>query len=112
MARKHNALNPRQVDTLGDGFHADGDNLYLRVKDEGYSRSWVFRFVRGGKVTSMGLGKAGKGGVSLADARAKAQELGDTLDSGVNPLAARRERQQAEAARKTLREAGAAYIEE
>ena len=112
MARKNNALNPRQVDTLGDGFHADGDNLYLRVKDEGYSRSWVFRFVRGGKVTSMGLGRAGQGGVSLADARFKARALNDTLDGGVNPLAARRERQQAEAARKTLSEAAAAYIEE
>ena len=112
MARKNNALNPRQVDTLGDGFHADGDNLYLRVKDEGYNRSWVFRFVRGGKVTSMGLGRAGDGGVSLSDARLKAQELNDTLDEGVNPLAARRERQQAEAARKTLSDAAKAYIEE
>ena len=112
MARKHNALNPRQPETLGDGFHADGDNLYLRVKDGGDSRSWVFRFVRGGKVTSMGLGKAGKGGVSLAKAREEAEKLNETIDSGVNPLAARRERQQAEAARKTLSEAAAAYIEE
>ena len=60
----------------------------------------------------MGLGRAGQGGVSLEDARDKAKELNDTLDKGVNPLMARRERQQAEAARKTLRQATEAFIEE
>ena len=107
-------MNPRQVDTLPDGFWATGGapRLYLRVADDGRSRSWVWRAVRGGKVTSMGLGRAGEGGVSLDDARDKAKELNDTLDSGVNPLAARREKQRSEAARKTLREAAEAYIEE
>ena len=112
MARKNNTLNSRQPDTLGDGFWSDGDRLFLRVANGGHRRSWVWRAVMGGKVTSMGLGRAGQGGVSLADARAKAKELNDTLDSGVNPLTARRERQRSEAARKTLREATAAFIGE
>ncbi|TDI79068.1 MAG: DUF4102 domain-containing protein, partial [Betaproteobacteria bacterium] len=38
-------LTARQVDTLSAGFHADGGNLYLRVRDSG-SRSWVFRYKR------------------------------------------------------------------
>ena len=86
-------MNPRQVDTLPDGFWAaeSKTRLYLRVADRGRRRSWVFRFVRGGKVTSMGLGKAGQGGVSLANARDKAEKLNETIKSGVNPLMARRE---------------------
>ena len=112
MARKNKALNPRQVDNLADGFWADGDRLFLRVADQGRRRSWVFRFVRGGKVTSMGLGKAGQGGVSLAKAREEAEKLNETIKSGVNPLMARREKQRSEAARKTLRQATEAYIGE
>ena len=112
MARKNKALNPRQVDNLADGFHSDGDRLFLRVSDGGRRRSWVWRAVMGGKVTSMGLGKAGEGGVSLADARAKAKTLNKDIEDGVNPLMARRERQRAEAARLTLREATEAFIME
>jgi integrase len=112
MARKPREMNPRQVDTLPDGFWSAKDRLYLRVADGGRRRSWVFRFVRGGKVTSMGLGKAGQDGVSLAAARDKAKELNKALEEGVNPLMARRERQRSEAARKTLRQATEAYIEE
>jgi integrase len=111
MARQINVLNPGQVNTLPDGFHSDGDHLYLRVSDGG-RRSWVFRFVRNGKVTSMGLGAAGEGGVSLADARAKAKKHNEDIEDGVNPLTARRERQRSEAGRKTLWQATEAYIEE
>ncbi|MEE8254338.1 MAG: Arm DNA-binding domain-containing protein, partial [Nitrosomonadaceae bacterium] len=38
-------LTARQVNTLSAGFHSDGGNLYLRVRDSG-SRSWVFRYKR------------------------------------------------------------------
>jgi integrase len=86
--------------------------LYLRVADGGRRRSWVWRAVRGGKVTSMGLGRAGQGGVSLADARARAKALNKDIDDGVNPLERRRERQRAEAARLTLRQATEAFIKE
>ncbi len=39
---KINLLAKRSVDTLPPGFHSDGGNLYLRVKDTG-ACSWVFR---------------------------------------------------------------------
>ena len=86
MARKPREMNPRQAG------HAAGRVLVgkrpplSRVADGGRRRSWVFRFVRGGKVTSMGLGAAGTGVVSLAAARDKAKELNKALEEGVNPL--------------------------
>ena len=86
-------LTPAQVASLPPGaisektgkprskLYPDGNHLYLRVKASG-SRSWafVYRWREGGqdKQPEIGLGKAGKGGVSLADARAKALE-GSTL---------------------------------
>jgi len=36
-------LTARQVTTLLSGFHPDGGNLYLRVRNTG-SRAWVFRY--------------------------------------------------------------------
>ena len=56
-------LATRQINTLPAGFHADGGNLYLRVRDTG-SRSWVFRYKRRekrddqviDKVVEIGLG--------------------------------------------------------
>ncbi len=42
---KINLLTARQITTLQTGFHSDGGNLYLRVRDTG-SRSWVFRYKR------------------------------------------------------------------
>jgi integrase len=112
MARKITVLHTKQIDTLPDGFHADGDHLYLRVSDEGRRRSWVWRAVKGGKVTNMGLGRAGAGGVSLASAREAAKELNKTFSEGVNPLSARRDKERSESARKTLRAATEAYIAE
>ena len=113
MARKTKEMNPRQVDTLPDGFRAAATERPLSAgHGRGRRRVWVFRFVRSGKVTSMGLGEAGQGGVSLADARDEAKKLNEAIKSGVNPLMARREKQRSEAARKTLRQATEAYIEE
>jgi integrase len=57
---------------LGDGWHADGGNLYLFVR--GDSRGWVFRFTApDGKRRNMGLGSLAN--VSLADARKTAEAL-------------------------------------
>jgi integrase len=114
MSRKIKEMNPRQVNTLPDGFWAAGkqERLYLRVSDGGRRRSWVFRFVKDRETFSMGLGRAGQGGVSLADARDKAKKHNEVIDSGENPLKNRREKEQAEAARKTLREAAQAFVEE
>ncbi len=76
-------LTARGVQTLGDGLHADGDNLYLLVRNEGRARSWVFRFVKGGKVVQIGLGSFADR--SLAEARKLAFELRNALANGEDP---------------------------
>lgn len=97
MANQINRLTARMVATITKkGLHADGGNLYLDVKDTG-ARSWAFIYRSGGKQRQLGLGSAGPGGVSLADARQKAAEARRSLQDGVDPMAARK---QTEAARK------------
>jgi integrase len=108
--RQLNRLSARFVEAAPDGFHPDGGNLYLKVADGRRRRSWVFRFVRGGKVTSMGLGAASA--VSLKEARAKRVELAKLLEEGINPLTERRKNRLADAQRKTFADAAAAYIEQ
>jgi integrase len=102
--RQLHQLAAQQIATLGDGFHADGGSLYLKVRDGGKRRSWIFRYVRDGKATEMGLGRAGPHGVSLKDARAKRADLAKTLDDGEDPLLARRRKVAAEAGRRTFAE--------
>ena len=58
---------------------------------------------RAARSPAWALAQAGQDGVSLADARDKAKELNEAIESGVNPLIARRERERSEKARKTLR---------
>jgi integrase len=76
MAR-NGKLTAMQVDSaaLAPKRHSDGGNLYLDVRADG-RRSWVFlyRFGPDSRQREAGLGKAGKGGVSLAAARLKAAE--------------------------------------
>lgn len=84
MAQKIGLLASRQVDSLKAGFHSDGGNLYLRVKDSG-ARSWVFRYKLAGKVTELGIGS--KNAVSLAQAREQAGKMRTALANGENPAA-------------------------
>jgi integrase len=66
-------LTSKQVESnLDPGLYGDGDNLYLRVKKGG--KSWVFIYRFGNKQHEVGLGKAGKDRVPLAEARARAAE--------------------------------------
>ena len=74
-------LRARQVDTLADGFHADGGNLYLKVK--GKARSWVFRYKQAGKVREIGMGATHTR--SLADARDKAALMRQAVAEGTDP---------------------------
>ena len=69
----------------------------LRVSDGGTRRRWVFRFVRDGKATEIGLGSAAKNAVTLAHAREKRDEYSAMLNKGFNPLAERRRNQTVEA---------------
>ncbi len=96
MPRKlSNALTPLTVKNAKPGRHADGGGLHLLVKESG-ARSWVYRFMLQGKSRDVGLGAAGQGGLSLADARDKAAALRLQVKSGTDPLA-ERQREAAEA---------------
>lgn len=77
------ALTARQVDTAKDGSHSDGNGLYLRVRNNGVARSWVFRWKKAGKVRELGLGSAALR--SLKEARALAQDLRKAIRDGVDP---------------------------
>jgi hypothetical protein len=57
-----NVLTPLAVKNAKSGRHADGGGLHLLVKDSG-ARSWVYRFMLGGKSRDVGLGAAGLGGI-------------------------------------------------
>lgn len=82
MAKKIHLLSARKVEAAGPGFHSDGGNLYLRVKDTG-TRSWVFRFKAAGKVREIGLGPLHTR--SLADARRLAEAVRKALADGDDP---------------------------
>ena len=75
MARMIGRLTAAEVDSLPPRStpYADGGNLYLDVQTLS-ARSWVFIFRWEGKQRTAGGGKAGKGGVSLKDARRWAAE--------------------------------------
>jgi integrase len=103
---------------LGPGRHCDGGGLFLFVRSA-ESAFWVFRYTRQGKMREMGLGRArGKEAVPLAKARDKAIDLRRLLEAGVDPLAekaAKAEAEQAEAAANsraavTFRQEAEAYI--
>lgn len=80
-------LTARQVQTLGPGYHADGDGLYLQVTASG-ARSWILRYQIAGRRREMGLGPVALFG--LADARQRAAAQRRLLADGVDPIAARR----------------------
>jgi len=75
-------LTARQVNTLPAGFHSDGGNLYLRVRDTG-GRAWVFRFKIAGKVIELGLGPVADR--SLSQARELAGRMRTELADGRDP---------------------------
>ena len=68
------------------GRYGDGGGLWLQVRDS-HRRSWLFRYARDGKARQMGLGSTGT--VSLAEARAAAEDCRRQLQAGADPLSAR-----------------------
>lgn len=60
--------------------------LHLWVKPN-LKKYWIFRYSHGGKQQNVSLGPYPK--VSIAEARLKAQELRNQIDSGINPIAER-----------------------
>ncbi|CFL24495.1 tyrosine-type recombinase/integrase [Burkholderia pseudomallei] len=94
------------------GLYSDGGGLYLQITKT-LSKSWMFRYMRHGKTRGMGLGPVHT--VSLADARIKAQDCRRMLLEGIDPLEAKRAKQQAERRQNTrslsFRECARQYIE-
>lgn len=87
---KPGKLEPVTLGRLGEGWHADGGNLYLFVR--GKSRGWVFRFTApDGKRRNMGLG--GLDNVSLANARKLAAGLRSQARHPTEPIDPLAERQ-------------------
>jgi integrase len=82
-----------QLDKLEAGMHGDGDGLYLCVGESG-SRSWIFRTTVKGKRCEIGLGSLAT--TSLAEAREEAATLRASARKGVDVIAERRAKQQAE----------------
>ena len=78
-------LSARTVETVTEpGRYSDGNGLYLVVRDGG-SRQWFLFYRYGGKRRELGLGRAGKGGVGLAEVRKLADEQRALVRQGKNP---------------------------
>ncbi len=118
MPRKLNyALTPLAVKNAKPGRHADGGGLHLLVKETG-ARSWVYRFMLGGKSRDVGLGAAGQGAISLLAARDLASALRLKVKAGIDPLDERQREaadglaaaQAAQIARITFKAVAEAYV--
>jgi len=82
--RTLNRLSAMQVtQAKRPGVLSDGGGLYLQVTRT-LSKSWLFRYMRGGKARGMGLGPLHT--ISLAEARDKALDCRKQLLNGVDPL--------------------------
>ena len=84
-------LSVRKATTLREpGSYSDGDNLYLKVTPT-RTKSWVFRYVRGGKAHMMGLGAFPD--VSLAEARDLATDNRRLLRKLKDPIEEKRRKE-------------------
>lgn len=88
---------------LAQGWHADGGNLFLRVRETG-SRSWFFRYKVAGKVKEIGLGTPTDR--KLKDVRQLAADMRSALANNTDPADVLKAPEEAEA--KTFK----AYAEE
>ena len=105
MARMAGRLSPARVRTAKPPrgqqacMLADGANLYLQVStgaDGNIRKSWCFRYEIAGRRHEMGLGPLHT--IGLAEARDRARTLRQQLLDDIDPLEARRARQQSFAA--------------
>jgi integrase len=77
-------LTPLQLKNAKPGRLADGNGLYLLVKDSG-AKSWVLRVQYAGRRRDLGIGPLSL--VSLSEAREKAREWRKLAKSGIDPTA-------------------------
>jgi integrase len=104
VPRDLNKLSAKFVETVTKpGRYADGGGLYLQVSKakDGVTKSWLFRYMRGGSTSrAMGLGavstRHGDGYTTLVKARQKRTKAREMLESGIDPLQSKRAGQTAE----------------
>jgi integrase len=93
------------------GYYGDGAGLYLQVSKYG-TRSWVFRYMLGGRLREMGLCSANI--ITLKLARELVRECREQLIKGNDPIEVRRAKRDAarvkEAGRITFQQAAEQYI--
>jgi len=98
VPRDLNKLSAKFVETITKpGRYADGGGLYLQVSKatDGVTKSWLFRYMRGGGTSrAMGLGavstRNGDGLTTLVKARQKRTRARELLESGIDPLQSKR----------------------
>jgi len=97
MARKIHRLNDREIKrlvTAAKPFEkADGSGLWLRLREGATAATFRFRYRYGGKAHVMVLGNYGDGGLSLKDAREKADSLNTDLTNEVDIAQAAQDRE-------------------
>src|SRR6267378_2398124 len=87
MTRAIERLKPKQIPSIkAPGYYADGGGLVLQVSESG-SKSWIFRYMIGGRAREMGLGSVRV--FSLADARERAIRASKLVADGIDPIKAR-----------------------
>ncbi|WP_372374166.1 tyrosine-type recombinase/integrase [Vreelandella venusta] len=90
------------------GSTGDGQGLYLQITAGG-SVSWIYRFKLNGKQRYMGLGAYPD--VALSEAREIAADHRKLVKQGIDPLAAREQKNEKEAALITFTHCAARYIQ-
>lgn len=83
------ALSVRRITDAG--YYLDGKGLYLQVSAKG-TKSWVFQYTLRGRRREMGLGSALT--LSLAQARARANDCRHQLLDGIDPIEHRQSQRQ------------------
>ena len=93
MAKRLGRLKALNIPRMAaPGLYPDGGGLYLQVtvnaREGEPARSWVYRYMRQGKAREMGLGSLL--GVSLVEARSRADICRRQRSAGIDPIEARR----------------------
>ena len=94
MARLNDLRIRSLKPSLSERWISDGNGLYLRLRGDGASKVWFFRYTKNGKTKKLQLGPYPETG--LAEARIKTLELAKEHRSGLDPIEERKRRQEEE----------------
>jgi integrase len=84
-------LTAKKVEaTTAPGLYPDGAGLYLQVTGPA-AKSWLYRYTLRGRQRWAGLGSALGGGLSLANARSRRDDMKAQVKRGDDPVEARRQ---------------------